>query len=126
MIHISKILGREFYIIRDDLLTLSPQLSTITGNKVRKLQALYHQNPFPSTIISYGGMQSNAMRSLALLCKDKGADFIYITKSVPSWLKSNPQGNYYDAIHSGMQVSVFRLLLAFLCNNVYVFFILFL
>ncbi len=92
--------GRTFYIKRDD--QIDPLLS---GNKYRKLFSLiktpssaYH------TICSYGGTQSNAMLSLAALCHQKGWQFEYTCKTVPSRLKEQPTGNLKMALELGMKL----------------------
>ncbi len=92
--------GREFFVKRDDL--IDPLLS---GNKYRKLYALI-QTPADryKKITSYGGVQSNAMLSLAALCQQKGWQFHYTSKSVPHHLKTNPSGNFALALQSGMQL----------------------
>ena len=90
--------GRSFYIKRDDL--IDPCLS---GNKYRKLYTL---TQLPSNtytkVISYGGGQSNAMLSIACLCRAKGWEFHYYTKSLPSYLKENLEGNLAQAVSLGM------------------------
>lgn len=90
--------GRDFYIKRDDL--IHPCLS---GNKYRKLYSLV-QTPSQTydTIISYGGSQSNAMLSIACLCKAKGWEFHYYTKTLASYLKEDLGGNLAQAIAEGM------------------------
>lgn len=90
--------GRTFYVKRDDL--LHPCLS---GNKYRKLFSLV-QTPSQryNTVISYGGSQSNAMLSIACLCKDKGWEFHYYTKTLSSHLKEDLDGNLAQAIAEGM------------------------
>ena len=90
--------GRSFYVKRDDL--LHPCLS---GNKYRKLYSLV-QIPSQTydTIISYGGSQSNAMLSIACLCKVKGWEFHYYTKTLSSHLKEDMDGNLAQAIEQGM------------------------
>jgi 1-aminocyclopropane-1-carboxylate deaminase len=98
------IFGRDLYIKRDDLCIFNPDIG-ITGNKVRKLQGLYDSFPFPSTVFSYGGSQSNAMRALALLTESKGSEFIYFTRTISKSLKEVPEGNYLDALNAGMKVS---------------------
>lgn len=98
---ISKIFleGREFYVKRDDL--YDPYLS---GNKFRKLHSLIHTpTQTYSTLISYGGTQSNAMLALAALCKSKGWEFIYYTKPLSKEQKSQQGGNFADALCLGMQ-----------------------
>lgn len=90
--------GRTFYVKRDDL--LHPCLS---GNKYRKLYTLV-QTPSQryNTVISYGGSQSNAMLSIACLCKNKGWEFHYYTKTLSSHLKEDLDGNLAQAIAEGM------------------------
>jgi len=90
--------GRSFYIKRDDL--LHPCLS---GNKYRKLYSLV-QTPSQTynTIISYGGSQSNAMLSIACLCKSKGWEFHYYTKTLSSHLREDLDGNLVQALEQGM------------------------
>ena len=71
-----KLFGRTIYVKHDD--RIHPYFS---GNKFRKLYSLYKtEKQALDTIISYGGTQSNAMLSLAALCKLKGWRFIYYTK----------------------------------------------
>ena len=92
--------GRTIYIKRDDL--VDPDLS---GNKFRKLFFLLNT---PSEnykcIISYGGSQSNAMASIAALCKRKGWQFLYITKTLSQTLKNDLQGNLASALNDGMKL----------------------
>ena len=91
--------GREFLVKRDDL--YDPYLS---GNKYRKLHTLL-QSPSSqyTTIVSYGGTQSNAMLALAALCKQKKWQFIYYTKDVSSSQKQQQVGNFYNALALGME-----------------------
>lgn len=92
--------GRDFYIKRDDL--IDPLLS---GNKYRKLYSLVDT---PATryrrLISYGGTQSNAMFSIAALCRQKGWLFDYTAKTVPAHLKASPSGNLRMALALGMRL----------------------
>jgi 1-aminocyclopropane-1-carboxylate deaminase/D-cysteine desulfhydrase-like pyridoxal-dependent ACC family enzyme len=106
-IHQTTVFGRNLYIKRDDLCRFNPDIG-ITGNKVRKLQGLYDLFPFPSTVLSYGGSQSNAMRALALLTESKESEFIYFTRTISKSLKEFPEGNYLDALNAGMKVSWYR------------------
>ena len=92
--------GRHFFVKRDDL--IHPDFS---GNKYRKLQAFLHtENDAIDTVVSYGGVQSNAMLSIAAMCRLKGWSFRYIAKTVPSHLKATPAGNYKRALELGMQL----------------------
>ena len=92
--------GRLFYVKRDDL--SHPYLS---GNKYRKLHVLLNT---PSaqldTVVSYGGVQSNAMLALAALCRMKGWRFEYAAKTLPGHLANDPQGNLGLALSLGMQL----------------------
>ena len=93
--------GRDLYLKRDDL--IHPLLS---GNKYRKLHAFVHTPPETiDTVLSYGGIQSNAMLSIAALCRFKGWRFEYTAKSVPKHLKADPKGNYRQALELGMQLT---------------------
>lgn len=91
--------AREFLIKRDDL--IDPFLA---GNKYRKLYTLL-QTPKEkyTTILSYGGTQSNAMLAIAAMCKQKEWQFIYYTKPLSQRQKSLQTGNYSDALLLGMQ-----------------------
>lgn len=60
------------------------------------------------TVVSFGGIQSNAMFSIAALCHLKGWRFEYIGKTVPKHLKANPTGNYKHALELGMQLKELR------------------
>jgi 1-aminocyclopropane-1-carboxylate deaminase/D-cysteine desulfhydrase-like pyridoxal-dependent ACC family enzyme len=103
-VNVQTIMGRKFFIKRDDLRTLEG-LKNCNGNKYRKLKSLVNENPFPSIIASYGGIQSNSMVAIAAICRYKSSLFNYYTLKVPSFLIKNPLGNYKYAIESGMQVS---------------------
>jgi len=93
--------GVEYFIKRDDL--LDPCLS---GNKFRKLYTLLQTPPDGiRTLVSYGGLQSNAMVSLACLCRQKGWAFHYYTKPLPGYLKTYPTGNYKAALELGMRLT---------------------
>ncbi|MDQ6967976.1 MAG: 1-aminocyclopropane-1-carboxylate deaminase [Mariprofundaceae bacterium] len=90
--------NKSFYVKHDEL--LDPFLS---GNKYWKLHALI-QMPKEryKQLFSYGGTQSNAMLSLAVLCHQKGWTFHYTCKPVPSHLKQQPSGNLSKALDLGM------------------------
>ena len=91
---------RHFFIKRDDL--IDPLFS---GNKYRKLHMLI-ETPAEQyqRIISFGGSQSNAMISIAALCKQKGWQFDYTTKTLPQRLKAHPTGNLKLALNMGMRL----------------------
>lgn len=98
---LSKIIldGREFLVKRDDL--IDPYLA---GNKYRKLYTLLNASSEKySTIISYGGTQSNAMLAIAAMCKQKNWKFIYYTKPLSIRQKKQMNGNYANALSLGMQ-----------------------
>ncbi len=90
--------NKSFYVKRDELLDL-----LLSGNKYWKLYALM-QAPKEryKQLVSYGGTQSNAMLSIAALCHQKGWEFHYTCKPVPSYLKQQPSGNLSKALDLGM------------------------
>lgn len=90
--------GRAFYVKRDDL--IDPFLA---GNKFRKLYTLL-QTPAKTynKIISYGGTQSNAMLAISAMCKQKGWEFLYYTKTLSTQQKKQNDGNYFHSIELGM------------------------
>ncbi|MDQ6978314.1 MAG: 1-aminocyclopropane-1-carboxylate deaminase [Ghiorsea sp.] len=92
--------GLDCFVKRDEL--IDPLLS---GNKYRKLYSLI-QTPSEtySTLISYGGTQSNAMLSIAALCQQKGWQFQYYCKPLASQLKQQPIGNLKAALDLGMEL----------------------
>lgn len=91
--------GREFLIKRDEL--IDPYLA---GNKYRKLYK-FLQTPKETytTVISYGGTQSNAMLAIAAMCKEKSWSFIYYTKPLSAMQKEQKNGNFYTALSLGMK-----------------------
>ena len=92
--------GFDFFIKRDEL--INPFLS---GNKYRKLYALLKTPPETyNTVISYGGTQSNAMLSIAALCKEKGWQFEHYCKPIASISKAQQQGNLKTALDLGMML----------------------
>lgn len=95
--------GRKFFFKRDDKFSF-PKLSKVTGNKVRKLHSLYYEDNLSPFVISYGGVQSNAMRALAAVCRFKGSQLLYLSRPVPSQLTVNPIGNYLDALNDNMKL----------------------
>lgn len=92
--------GFDVYVKRDEL--IDPLLS---GNKYRKLFKLI-QTPAETyaTIISYGGIQSNAMLAIAALCQQKSWAFHYYCKPIPARIQNNPDGNFQMALELGMKV----------------------
>jgi 1-aminocyclopropane-1-carboxylate deaminase/D-cysteine desulfhydrase-like pyridoxal-dependent ACC family enzyme len=96
-----ELFGKSIYLKRDDL------LEGLEGNKARKFYSLATNFPQNTTkIISYGGVQSNAMLSLSKLATIKGVEFVYYVKAIPSFLEKNPHGNYYHALQNGMKLYV--------------------
>jgi 1-aminocyclopropane-1-carboxylate deaminase/D-cysteine desulfhydrase-like pyridoxal-dependent ACC family enzyme len=92
---------KSIYIKRDDL--LDPLFS---GNKYRKLYHFLKLNPFNyEEIISYGGLQSNAMLSIAALAKVKGVTFSYYTRYMPKKI-STVDSNYSKALELGMELKI--------------------
>ncbi len=90
--------NKSFYVKREEL--LDPLLS---GNKYWKLYALI-QMPKEryKKLVSYGGIQSNAMLSIAALCHQKGWAFHYTCKPVAEHLKQQPTGNLRKSLDLGM------------------------
>ena len=80
-------------------------LKPFEGNKARKFY-YFLKNDFPKIkkVISFGSNQSNAMYSLSCLAKIKNWEFIYYTNHIPSFLKSNPVGNYLEALKNGAKI----------------------
>jgi 1-aminocyclopropane-1-carboxylate deaminase/D-cysteine desulfhydrase-like pyridoxal-dependent ACC family enzyme len=116
--------GRNIYIKRDDLLAL-PGVDDIelqpfmNGNKARKLKMLFNMNPFPESIASYGGIQSNSMVALAALCKLKSSTFHYFATDIPRFLQTTPYGNFKTSLDMDMQLhTITRQELALLDNCV--------
>ncbi|MDF1874345.1 1-aminocyclopropane-1-carboxylate deaminase [Sulfurimonas sp. SAG-AH-194-I05] len=91
--------GRKLYVKRDDL--IDPFLA---GNKFRKFYSLL-QTPSEkyTTLISYGGTQSNAMLALASLCQKKKWKFIYYSKPLSKVQKEENEGNLFESIQLGME-----------------------
>lgn len=94
---------RIVYVKRDDQLQLQ---SGISGNKARKFLSLQavSQEEFPSTLVSYGGPQSNSMLALAAVAHSKQSRFVYYTKHLPNFLKRHPTGNLFRAQSLGMEL----------------------
>ena len=90
--------GRDFLVKRDDLFD-----RYLSGNKYRKLHTLLNTpKENLETIISYGGTQSNAMLAIAAMCKSKNWNFIYYTKPLNKVMKTQKNGNFFDALSLGM------------------------
>ena len=108
-----KAFGRKIWIKRDDLLSVGG----VNGNKARKFKFLAHINDPKNnigncnitSIISYGGIQSNAMVAMARMCCSHGIDFFYVTKTIPKTmkrsqvdLKSVNSGSYQSTSEIGL------------------------
>jgi 1-aminocyclopropane-1-carboxylate deaminase/D-cysteine desulfhydrase-like pyridoxal-dependent ACC family enzyme len=84
----------NLFVLRDDL--LHPFLN---GNKARKLFYFLDKNLDDiSTIVSYGGNQSNMLYALSYFCFIKQKKFIYYTTNIPINLTKNPIGNFKFAL----------------------------
>ncbi len=93
--------GQRFHVKRDDL-----SLPYLSGNKYRKLYTLLHTPPETiESVVSFGGAQSNAMLSIAAVCRLKGWRFDYTAKSLPGHLRANPAGNLRLALDLGMHLN---------------------
>lgn len=96
---------QRVYIKRDDLLD-----SYLSGNKYRKLYFYLNADlTHYSKIISYGGIQSNAMLSIAALACEKSLPFVYYTRYLPKNLSTDIKSNYSEALALGMRVEVLPL-----------------
>lgn len=92
--------NKNFFIKRDDLLN-----KDFSGNKARKFYYfLINEFPHIKKVISHGSAQSNAMYSLSVLCKLRNWQFDYYVDHIASYIKSNPIGNYKEAISNGMNI----------------------
>ncbi len=98
--------GRQFFIKRDDLLHRS-----FSGNKARKFY-YYLDNHFEgiNRLISYGSTQANSLYSFSALAKLKNWHFDFYVNRIPSYVKSNPKGNYRAAIENGANIIDFSTL----------------
>jgi 1-aminocyclopropane-1-carboxylate deaminase/D-cysteine desulfhydrase-like pyridoxal-dependent ACC family enzyme len=127
---VEKILVKDriVYLKRDDLVRLPG--SGVSGNKARKMYALNELPPrdFPACVVSYGGPQSNAMLALAAIVHSKNIApekpeapsndeqlatsndlttkrFVYYTKTLPRFLRNQPNGNLFRAQALGMELA---------------------
>jgi hypothetical protein len=122
--------GRRVFIKRDDLIRLHG--SQISGNKARKMKAINEipAQDFPGCLVSFGGPQSNSMLALAALVNYKNREmeerkkiddsselskdsivdshetkrFVYYTKKLPRFLRTQPSGNLFRAMTLGMEI----------------------
>ncbi|MCR4942853.1 MAG: 1-aminocyclopropane-1-carboxylate deaminase [Campylobacter sp.] len=101
MIEKFKFRGRDFWILRDDL------LGVFNGNKARKLK--YYQNADLSNydgIVSHGNAQSNAMYALSVFAKQKNLQFHFCLSHIDKNLALSPCGNFKFALQNGMKFYV--------------------
>lgn len=94
-----EVFGRKWLVKRDELLD-----KEINGNKARKLYTFAAHGFKASTLISYGGAQSNAMYALSVLAKAQDIEFVYYAKKLPSLLTDSPTGNLKAALSNGMRL----------------------
>jgi hypothetical protein len=105
--------NRLVYFKRDDKIKGAP----ISGNKARKMKALQSLSAqeFPACVVSFGGPQSNAMLALAAIvhfenhhhhhqADSKKVRFVYYTKTLPRFLRNQPNGNLFRAVALGMEL----------------------
>jgi len=95
---LSKKLGINLYVKRDDLFFLSGG-----GTKARKLQYIIHnakKNNYDS-IVSAGSCQSNHLRATAIICAKLGWKF---TAVVHEPIPKDVAGNYYILKMSGAKI----------------------
>lgn len=94
---------RRVFIKRDDTL----RLQGLSGSKARKLRSLTRPGALDnvSVLASFGGVQSNAMLSLARFAAHHGIPFVYYApRPVPAHVARQASGNYADAVRAGMRV----------------------
>lgn len=91
---------QEIFVKRDDLLH-----KDFSGNKARKFY-YFLKNDFDNItkVISHGSSQSNAMYSLSVLCKLRNWHFDYYVDHIAPFIKTNPVGNYKEALKNGMNI----------------------
>ena len=92
--------GARIHVWHDHEISLIPG---VAGNKARKLADLFARPNLPSTLVSHGGAQSNAMVAIAALAAHRGVAFRYHTRPLPKWLRASPTGNLRRALGFGMQ-----------------------
>lgn len=116
--------NRLVYMKRDDRIKLA-QGAPISGNKARKMKSLHQLSAqeFPACVVSFGGPQSNAMLALAAIVHFQNLQaeagdnsepkakntrplkrFVYYTKTLPRFLRNQPNGNLFRAQALGMEL----------------------
>jgi hypothetical protein len=108
----SGINNRPVYIKMDH----QREVCGLSGNKARKFQFLIkrlQEKRFPRILASVGGVQSNAMLSIARLVEtanqkrdwtEQPCALHYFTKPLPSNLLASPTGNYKHALGAGTKI----------------------
>lgn len=85
-------------VLRDDETVLLGTCGLVRGNKARKFAAL----PTDRSLVSYGGVQSNAAAALAALARARGVSCHYFVRGqVAAHLKAAPSGNYAALLERG-------------------------
>lgn len=95
--------NRRVFVKRDDTL----EVCGILGSKVRKFSSLMQYGALRGVthIVSHGGVQSNAMRSLAALANAREKQFIYYTsRPVTERLRIQKDSNLRAGLDSGMDL----------------------
>ncbi len=87
---------------RDDLLDFY-----LSGNKYRKLFSLLKSDLSSyGRILSYGGIQSNAMLSIARLAQQKNLPFDYHVRYASPQILDAKVGNFFEARRLGLQLHI--------------------
>lgn len=95
--------GHRVWVKRDDMLSVDG----LSGSKARKFYSLSEPTALDGVegIASFGGIQSNAMRSLALFSRNRGIKFVYYARRrVPQHLRQIKVGNFREALDAGMEL----------------------
>ena len=90
----------ELFLKRDDLLD-----EDFSGNKARKFY-YYLANDFKgiTKVIGHGSPQANSLYSFSVLAKIKGWELDFYVDHIPSFIKSNPVGNYKASLVNGANI----------------------
>lgn len=109
----SKIIrGVRFYIKRDDLRVTESGLNGNKGRKFDWLSRLARTSDFPTTLASFGGIQSNALGALARLVAHHNSGrtevptklLYFVDGNPPEWLTANPVSNFRLGVSSGARI----------------------
>lgn len=74
--------------------------SPLSGNKVYKLYHWLNRDDLERTVLSSGGIQSNAMYAISELCRLKQLNFVYFCERKPDELKSVDEESHCARIAS--------------------------